>query len=102
VDSNGHRHSRAEREELAGVIASLLDSAGLNVAVAESLTGGMVASALAEAPGSSNWFRGGVVAYASDVKHELLTVPPGPVVNAQAAAAMADGVEKREIKLERV
>ena len=76
------------------MIASLLDSAGLNVAVAESLTGGMVASALAEAPGSSNWFRGGVVAYASDVKHELLTVPPGPVVNAQAAAAMADGVRR--------
>lgn len=94
VGSNGHGHSHAERVELAGVIASLLDSAGLDVAVAESLTGGMVASALAEAPGSSNWFRGAVVAYASDAKHELLTVPPGPVVSAQAAAAMADGVRR--------
>jgi len=84
----------AERVELAEKIASLLDSAGLDVAVAESLTGGMVASALAEAPGSSNWFRGAVVAYASDVKHELLTVPPGPVVSAPAAAAMADGVRR--------
>jgi len=61
VGSDGHSHSRGERVELAGRIAALLDSAGLEVAVAESLTGGMVASALAEAPGSSNWFRGAVV-----------------------------------------
>lgn len=84
----------SERVELAEKIASLLDSAGVYVAVAESLTGGMVASALAEAPRSSNWFRGAVVAYSSDVKHELLTVPPGPVVSAQAAAAMADSVRR--------
>jgi len=50
VGSDGHHHRRAERIELARVISSLLDSAGLDVAVAESLTGGMVASALAEAP----------------------------------------------------
>lgn len=84
----------AERARLAGRIAELLDSAGLHVAVAESLTGGMVASALAEASGSSTWFQGGVVAYASDVKHQLLNVPPGPVVSPQAAAAMADGVRR--------
>lgn len=84
----------AERAELATHLAELLESAGLTVAVAESLTGGMVASALAEAPGASRWFRGGVVAYASDVKHELLGVPPGPVVSADAAAAMAQGVRK--------
>ncbi|MDQ3762881.1 MAG: CinA family protein [Actinomycetota bacterium] len=85
---------RAERARRAEKIAELLDSAGLNVAVAESLTGGMVASALAEAQGSSTWFRGAVVAYASDVKHELLDVPAGPVVSAHAAAAMADGVRR--------
>ena len=34
------------------------------------------------------------MAYASDVKHELLTVPAGPVVSAPAAAAMADGVRR--------
>ena len=84
----------AERDRLAGGIAELLNSAGLQVAVAESLTGGMLASALAQASGSSTWFRGGVVAYASDVKHELLDVPPGPVVSPHAAAAMADGVRR--------
>jgi nicotinamide-nucleotide amidase len=82
------------RRELIDKITDLLDSADVTVAVAESLTGGMVASALAEAPGASKWFRGAVVAYASDVKHELLGVPPGPVVSAPAAEAMADGVRR--------
>lgn len=83
---------QAEQVRLAARVAELCDRAGLSVAVAESLTGGLLASALAEAPGSSTWFRGGLVAYASEVKHELLNVPPGPVVTAQAAATMADGV----------
>ncbi|MGH3972640.1 MAG: CinA family protein, partial [Pseudonocardiaceae bacterium] len=55
----------AQRSRLATGIAELVESAGLKVAVAESLTGGMVASALGESPGSSTWFRGAVVAYAS-------------------------------------
>ncbi len=83
-----------QRSTLAAGIAELVDSTGLTVAVAESLTGGMVASALAEAPGSSTWFRGAVVAYASEVKHQLLDVPPGPVVTAEAAASMAGGVRR--------
>lgn len=84
----------AARSELAGRVAELAAAHGVTVAVAESLTGGMIASSLAEAPGASDWFRGGVVAYASDVKHELLDVPPGPVVSAPAAAAMAQGARR--------
>ncbi|HVE95863.1 MAG TPA: CinA family protein [Pseudonocardiaceae bacterium] len=68
MGDNGH----AERSRLATSIAELVDAAGLDVVVTESLTGGMLASALAEAPGSSRWFRGAIVAYASEVKHELL------------------------------
>jgi nicotinamide-nucleotide amidase len=83
-----------ERADLAARIAELLEPGGLTVAVAESLTGGMLASALAEAPCSSTWFRGAVVAYASEVKHELLDVLPGPVVSPHAAEAMADGVRR--------
>jgi nicotinamide-nucleotide amidase len=60
------------RQELVDRVTELLDSADVTVAVAESLTGGMMASVLAEAPGASKWFRGAVVAYASDIKHELL------------------------------
>ncbi|MGH4011897.1 MAG: CinA family protein [Pseudonocardiaceae bacterium] len=90
MGSNDH----AERSRLATSIAALAERAGLNVAVAESLTGGMVASALAEAPGSGTWFRGAVVAYAREVKHQLLGVPLGPVVSAEAAATMAKGVRR--------
>ena len=80
------------RRDLAARIGELAADRGLTVAVAESLTGGMVAMALARAPDSSTWFRGSLVAYHSDVKHEVLGVPPGPVVSAEAAAAMATGV----------
>ena len=69
-------------------------SQGLTVAVAESLTGGMIATALAAAERSSEWFLGSVVAYASQVKHDVLDVPDGPVVSATAASAMARGVRR--------
>ena len=45
-------------------------------------------------PGSSDWFKGGVVAYDSQVKFDLLDVPEGPVVSEDAAKAMADGVRR--------
>lgn len=76
-------------EELAG--------RGETVAVAESLTGGLVAGSLTDVPGSSRAFRGGVVAYATDVKHEVLDVP-GPLldergaVDPEVARRMAQGV----------
>ena len=87
----GNGPDRAQRTALAARIAELAGSAGVHIAVAESLTGGMLSSALVEAPGASTWFRGAVVAYTRDVKHRVLGVPPGPVVSAPAAAAMASG-----------
>lgn len=76
-------------------VASLLEERNLTLAVAESLTGGLVAARLVNVAGASGWFRGGVVAYASDVKFDLLKVPEGPVVSEVAAAAMASGVRER-------
>ena len=73
----------------AEALAELAQSAGHTLAVAESLTGGAISSQLGAAPSSSDWFRGGVVAYSSEVKHTLLKVPEGPVVSEQAARAMA-------------
>ncbi|MBM9466459.1 CinA family protein [Nakamurella sp. YIM 132084] len=75
--------------DVAERIAELAQQAGVTVACAESLTGGQIATALAAAPDSSAWFRGGIVAYASEVKHDLLEVPPGPVVCEESARTMA-------------
>jgi nicotinamide-nucleotide amidase len=77
------RRQRAER------VAELARGSGRRVAVAESLTGGMIASSLAQAEGASEWFCGSLVAYSKEVKHEVLGVPPGPVVSAEAAGVMA-------------
>lgn len=75
-------------------ISRLARSTGRTVAVAESLTGGRVCAALAAAQSASEWFRGGVVAYSSEVKHGVLHVPEGPVVSAEAAYAMGVGVRE--------
>ncbi|MGD0692881.1 MAG: competence/damage-inducible protein A [Acidimicrobiales bacterium] len=74
------------------VVAAQLLERGLTLAVAESVTGGLIASRLVGVAGASHWFRGGVVSYASEVKFDLLNVPVGPVVSASAAEAMAIGV----------
>ena len=79
-------------EGLEVVVGRALARAGLRLAVAESLTGGMVGARLTNVPGASDWFAGGVVAYGSDVKRALLGVGPGPVVSEQAAREMALGV----------
>jgi nicotinamide-nucleotide amidase len=74
------------------VVGAQLLERGLTLAVAESLTGGLIASRLVGVAGASHWFRGGVVSYASEVKFDLLKVPVGPVVSGDAAEAMAIGV----------
>jgi nicotinamide-nucleotide amidase len=79
-------------ETMEHALAARLLDRDLTLAVAESLTGGLVASRLVNGPGASDWFRGGVVSYATEVKFSVLGVPEGPVVSAEAAAAMATGV----------
>lgn len=72
-------------------VGALLEERGMTLGLAESMTGGLVASRLVEVEGSSKWFRGGVVSYDSQVKFGLLDVPEGPVVSEEAARAMAQG-----------
>ncbi len=81
----------AERDALAARIADLASSGSHRIAVAESLTGGLLSNDLARAEGSSEWFVGGVVAYATQFKHDVLNVRPGPVVSEEAARDMASG-----------
>lgn len=81
-------------------LVALLTRAGRTVAVAESLTGGMVADALVSVPGASSCLRGAVVAYATDLKADLLDVSAemlarlGPV-DPEVARAMARGARRR-------
>ncbi len=86
--------------ELAQEVASLAVARGASIAVAESLTGGLVVATLASVPGVSRVLRGGVVAYATDLKAQLLGVDEllldhGGAVQAEVALAMADGVAAR-------
>jgi nicotinamide-nucleotide amidase len=81
-------------QSMEDVVANRLLGRGLTLGVAESLTGGLIASRLVNVAGASKWFRGGVVSYASDVKYNVLGVPEGPVVSAAAARAMAEGVRR--------
>ena len=73
---------------------ALLRGRGLTLALAESVTGGLVAGRLTGVPGASDVLRGAVVSYASEVKFDLLGVPVGPVVSETAAAAMATGIRR--------
>jgi nicotinamide-nucleotide amidase len=81
-------------------IIETLGARGETIAVGESLTGGMLAAALTAVPGASAVFRGGMVAYATDLKATLLGVPAalldrhGPVHPA-VASAMAEGARLR-------
>lgn len=77
-----------------------LTATGETVACAESLTGGLVAAALADVPGASAVLRGGVVAYAADLKVSLLGVPAALIervgtVHRDVAIALADGARVR-------
>jgi nicotinamide-nucleotide amidase len=81
-------------ESMEHAIAALLLDQGLTLGLAESVTGGLIASRLVGIEGASAWFRGGVVSYATEVKQQLLGVPAGPVVSAEAACAMAEGARE--------
>ena len=82
-------------ETMESVVLDLLRERGLSLAVAESLTGGLVGARLTAVPGASDVFRGAVVSYASEVKFDLLGLPEGRVVSNEAAKAMALEVRKR-------
>lgn len=84
-------------------VAALIGSfaaGGLTLGAAESLTGGLLTAVLTEVPGSSTVVRGGLVVYATDLKHRLagvdaeLLAQRGPV-DPQVAVALARGARSR-------
>jgi len=87
-------------DDLPTIVLGRLLAAGATVAVAESLTAGMVGAALTERSGSSTVFRGGVQVYATDLKASLAGVPDAVLaehgaVSVETAAALAEGVRTR-------
>jgi nicotinamide-nucleotide amidase len=79
-------------EDIAAALGRCLAERAKSVAVAESLTGGLLVQAMARTEGSGAWLAGGVVAYSTSVKRRVLGVTAGKVVSRQAAEEMATGV----------
>ena len=80
-----------DEETMESVVLDMLRQRNLTLAIAESVTGGMVGARLTSVPGSSDVLKGCIVAYASEIKYNILDVPEGPVVTPDAARAMAEG-----------
>lgn len=88
-----------EDETIEVVLGRLLAQQGKTIATAESCTGGKIAQVFTSVSGSSNYFRGSVVSYATDTKVSVLgvsqqTIDEFSVVSSQVAKEMAIGVQK--------
>jgi len=88
-----------DTDQLEVLVGKLLVQRGMTVALAESCTGGLVASTLTDVPGSSDYFLGGVVAYSNQAKEKLLrvrheTLLTHGAVSEQTAREMARGARR--------
>lgn len=86
-------------ETMEGVVGYLLGKKRGTLAVAESCTGGLLGNIITNAPGSSLYFKGGVVAYSNEIKKSVLKVSDELLiqygaVSAQVALAMAKGIKE--------
>jgi nicotinamide-nucleotide amidase len=92
-----------EGQTLEEVVGGMLVARGLEIAVAESCTGGLVTSRLTDVPGSSQYVRHGVVAYSNEAKTMLLGVPADLIaahgaVSEPVAIAMAEGARQSAVR----
>ena len=88
-----------EEETLAGNIGKILEERGLTVSVAESCTGGNIAHFFTSNPGSSVYFKGGIVAYSNEIKTNILGIRSELInekgaVSREVVEAMAIGARK--------
>ena len=88
-----------EGETIEAVVGRLLTQGGKTLSLAESCTGGKIAQTITSVPGSSVYFKGSVVSYATEIKINVLGVHPETikkysVVSAQVAQEMALGVKR--------
>jgi nicotinamide-nucleotide amidase len=88
-----------DEETLEVVLGQLLTEKGLTIGTAESCTGGSVAATITSVPGSSAYFKGSIVSYATETKINLLGIPSEiiekhSVVSTEVAEEMASRVQK--------
>ena len=81
-------------DTMESVVLDLCRSLGLKLAVAESLTGGLIGQRLTSHPGASQVFQGSIVSYADQVKLDLLGLGNAPAISDEGARAMAEGVAR--------
>ncbi|MBN2248276.1 MAG: nicotinamide-nucleotide amidohydrolase family protein [Coriobacteriia bacterium] len=95
-DALGDTCFSTDGSTLAATVVRLAADRSVSIATAESCTGGLVAAAITDVPGSSQIFRGSIVAYANDAKSAALSVDPALLgahgaVSKPVALAMAHG-----------
>lgn len=88
-----------EENTIEVVLGDLLTKQQKTIATAESCTGGSIAALLSSVPGSSAYFKGSIVSYATEIKSEILNISPDlinefSVVSAEVASAMALSVKQ--------
>jgi nicotinamide-nucleotide amidase len=89
-----------DNDTLESVVGQLLASKGMTLATAESCTGGNIAHLITSIAGSSDYFKGSVVAYSNEIKEKLLGVPhqilnDHGAVSEETVIAMAEGIQAR-------
>ncbi|MBN1573566.1 MAG: competence/damage-inducible protein A [Deltaproteobacteria bacterium] len=95
----GERVFGEDDETLDMVVSGMLITGGLTLAVSESCTGGLLSKRLTEVPGSSAYFKSGIVSYSNEAKSYLIGVDPVLIstkgaVSSDVAEAMALGVKR--------
>lgn len=88
-----------EDESIEVVIGRLLTNKGLTIATAESCTGGKISQIIASVSGASNYFKGSVVSYATDIKESVLNISKdliqkNSVVSREVAKEMVVSIQK--------
>ncbi|OHX10863.1 damage-inducible protein CinA [Chromobacterium sphagni] len=78
----------ANSKQLAADLGAILLGRGESVATAESCTGGLIAAALTDIPGSSAWFSHGIVSYGNQAKQQLLGVQASSLIDHGAVSEM--------------
>ncbi len=100
IELAGEHYYGTDTDSLASVVGQLLLTQQQTVAVAESCTGGMLGSLLTDIPGSSAYFKGGVIAYENNVKVKMLGIEAELIaaqgaVSAEVAEQMAIGIKAK-------